>query len=67
VKEIGAALELRTNALDQWARPVLRTIALSGEGVPVLTEAIAGHWAWLEEAGRLTARRRRQAGSPERR
>jgi putative protein kinase ArgK-like GTPase of G3E family len=46
---------------------VLRTIALSGEGVPVLTEAIAGHWAWLEEAGRLTARRRRQAGSPERR
>ena len=67
VKEIGAALELRTRARDGWEPPVLRTIALSGEGVPALTEAIAGHRAWLDEAGRLAARRSRRAGPAERR
>jgi LAO/AO transport system kinase len=67
VKEIGTAVDLRSRADGSWEPPVLRTIALSGEGVPALAEAVAGHRAWLEEAGRLAARRSRRSGSAHRR
>ena len=67
VKEIGAALELRTHARDGWAPPVLKTTALTGDGVPALIESIAGHRTWLEEADRLAIRRRRRPSSAQRR
>lgn len=41
-----------------WRPPVLKTVALTGEGVPELADAIARHYKFLEENG---DRRRREA------
>ena len=41
-----------------WRPPVLRTSALSGEGVADLVAAIAKHRAWAQESGELERRRR---------
>jgi len=40
--------------------PVLRTVAHRGEGLDELAEALAEHHRWLEEGGRLAARRRQR-------
>lgn len=50
-----AALEMNLNLNpDQsgWRAPVLKTIALTGEGVPALADAIARHHGYLGENGR---------------
>jgi LAO/AO transport system kinase len=44
-----------------WPVPILMVSALRREGVDGLAEAIAGHWHWLGEGGRLSQARRMQA------
>ena len=44
-----------------WPPQVLMVSAQTGEGLDALTRAIADHWAWLREDGRLAARRVAQA------
>jgi LAO/AO transport system kinase len=41
-----------------WEPPVVKTSAVSGEGIPALMEALAAHRAWLSESGGLESRRR---------
>ena len=41
-----------------WRPPVCRTIAIRGEGVPELVEAIEAHRAYLRETGSLVERER---------
>ncbi len=36
---------------DLWMVPLEKTVAVSGEGVPALAQAIANHHAYLEETG----------------
>ncbi len=44
-----------------WSPQVLMVSAQAGEGLDALTQAIAAHWAWLRDDGRLAARRTAQA------
>ncbi|HET9499625.1 MAG TPA: methylmalonyl Co-A mutase-associated GTPase MeaB [Marmoricola sp.] len=44
-----------------WKPDIVKTIAQTGEGVDDVVEALAKHWAWLEESGELQRRRTRRA------
>jgi LAO/AO transport system kinase len=44
-----------------WRPPVLTTVAARGQGIEDLLAAVDKHRAWLEEGGRLRARRVRRA------
>jgi LAO/AO transport system kinase len=44
---------------DGWRPPIVLTEAMRGEGIQTLWEKIEEHRAWLEQAGELDARRRR--------
>lgn len=43
-----------------WTIPVLRTIAAKDEGLAELVAALERHFAWLEQSGTLSDRRRRR-------
>jgi LAO/AO transport system kinase len=42
---------------DAWKPPIIKTIALRGEGNTELVEALAKHLAWLTKSGNLQVRR----------
>lgn len=44
-----------------WTPPVLKTVAVDDQGVDALWAAIRDHWKYLDESGRLEARRRDRA------
>ncbi len=44
-----------------WRPPLLKTIALQGEGAPLVADAVERHLAYLRESGQLLARKRRLA------
>jgi LAO/AO transport system kinase len=46
---------------DGWRAPIVRTVAVRGEGVDGLAEACEQHRAFLESTGALAERRRRRA------
>jgi LAO/AO transport system kinase len=46
-----------------WKTPIVRTSALSGDGLPQLVEAIDKHRAWSRESGDYVERRRAAARS----
>ena len=43
---------------DRWTPPVLRAVAVKGEGVTELAESLDRHFAYLEKSGELRSRRR---------
>ncbi|MGH7702809.1 MAG: methylmalonyl Co-A mutase-associated GTPase MeaB [Gemmatimonadales bacterium] len=43
-----------------WKTPVLATVALQGQGIDALVEALDAHYAWLTGSGELAERRRRR-------
>lgn len=43
---------------DSWQTPVIKTSAISGEGIPELVEALHRHRTWLESSGALAIRQR---------
>jgi LAO/AO transport system kinase len=57
VREIKAVLAL--GPAPAWTVPIIRTEAVSGEGVGELAEALAQHRGHIEAEGTLSARRRR--------
>jgi LAO/AO transport system kinase len=57
VRQLRDALKLSHRA--GWQVPVLRTVATTGEGLPELADAIAGHLAQLDPAARAAAPRQR--------
>ncbi len=50
-------------SVKAWTPPIVKTIALHGDGVAELVEAIDSHRAYLQEADRMVDRRRTQARS----
>ncbi len=56
IRELGAILHLR-EARD-WMPPVVRCVAVQGEGVEELMEKIEQHREHLQQSGRLDAKRR---------
>ncbi len=57
VREIKAVLALGPQ--PEWPVPIVRTEAVRGEGVEELVGALAEHRAYIESAGTLSERRRR--------
>ena len=57
-RDLATMLSLAA-ALD-WTPPIVRTVALRGEGIAALVAEIERHRAWMEEEGRLAGRRREQ-------
>lgn len=53
------SLGLMAGAEDSgWEQPVVRTSALTGDGIEALRDAIASHHTWLRESGEEQIRRR---------
>ncbi len=46
---------------ERWDRPVLRTVATDGTGIPELVDALDVHMKWADRSGALVLRRRRRA------
>lgn len=59
VRDIEQMIDLAPPA--GWRPPVLRTVAVRGEGVVELWAAIKDHFEYLKSAGELDARRRERA------
>lgn len=63
VSELRGMLELghATGGDGTWWPPIVRTVAVRGEGIEELVDAMADHRAHVEETGELAERRRRRA------
>lgn len=61
-KDIELMLGLRAGARDEsadgWTPPVLRTVAVQGDGITALLDAFDQHRQYLERSGELRQRRR---------
>ena len=55
---VSAARAAAASDSDSWTPPVVKTVAVKGEGVSELVEALERHWAFLERSGGLRTRRR---------
>ena len=62
VRELRNMLALTERGDGDWKPVIVETVAVKGEGLDKLVEAIEQHRAWLEAAGRLAARRRKRVG-----
>jgi LAO/AO transport system kinase len=56
-RDLETMLDLTALADDAWRPPIVDTVALKGEGVDDLWEAIGRHRAYLEASGSLASRR----------
>lgn len=64
VAELAMLLSLDPNRRKgTWRIPVLKTMALKGEGIPKVIDAIKQHREYLVESGMLTQRAQRQVRS----
>src|SRR5205085_8425804 len=54
----AARAAAKSEQLDRWTPPVLRAVAMKGEGVPDVVSALDRHFAYLEQSGTLGVRRR---------
>lgn len=63
VSELRGMLELghATGGDGAWWPPIVRTVAVRGEGIEELVDALADHRAHVTETGELAERRRRRA------
>ena len=50
-----------SGTVERWRPPIVKTIAVKGEGVDEVVEQIELHGAWLASTGQLEVRRRRRA------
>ena len=55
-RDLNNMLDLNMH-MGEWRPPIVRTVALKGEGVSELWETIGKHRAFLEEHGELATRR----------
>ncbi len=60
-RDLRGMLRLAERADGAWRPPILKTVAQNGDGVAEAAAEIDGHRAWLEESGKLAARRTRRA------
>ncbi|HEX2499261.1 MAG: methylmalonyl Co-A mutase-associated GTPase MeaB [Actinomycetes bacterium] len=61
VRDLGNMLALgERRAPGDWRPPIVRTVAIRGEGVDELIEALERHRSWLAGTGELDRRRRRR-------
>lgn len=61
--DVRGALSLASESFDSWTVPVLMTSSQHFDSIAILMTHIDDHWLWLNEHGRLNARRTSQAQS----
>jgi len=60
--QLQIMLDLNGSGADAgWRPPIVQTVATAGTGVPALADAIAAHWHYLHDSGRLQAQERAHA------
>ena len=62
VRELQEMQQLGTAGDQGWTPPICRTVALGGEGVPELADALERHARWLADSGVGADRQRERAG-----
>jgi LAO/AO transport system kinase len=61
-RELNHMLGLgEARAPGDWRPPIVKTVAVRGEGIAEVVEALEKHHAWMDEHGVLAERRRRRA------
>jgi len=60
-RDLRGMLALAQRAAGAWKPPIVKTVAVKGEGLDTLVEAIDRHHDWAEESGELAGRRLRRA------
>jgi LAO/AO transport system kinase len=61
VRDLRGTVRLVERGPGEWRQPIVKTIAVRGEGLDEVMEAVDKHRAWLERSGELDRRRRRRA------
>ncbi|MGH8774020.1 MAG: methylmalonyl Co-A mutase-associated GTPase MeaB [Jiangellaceae bacterium] len=60
VRDLQGTIRLAERAPGDWREPIVKTVAVRGEGLDDVVEAVDKHRAWLERSGELDHRRRRR-------
>ena len=60
VRDLRSTIRLAERQPGDWREPIVKTVAIRGEGMAELIEAIDKHRAWMERSGELARRRRRR-------
>jgi LAO/AO transport system kinase len=60
VRDLRGTVRLAERGPGEWRQPIIKTVAVRGEGFDEVIDAVAKHRAWLERSGELDRRRRRR-------
>jgi LAO/AO transport system kinase len=60
VRDLRGTIRLAERGPGEWRQPIVKTVAVRGEGLDEVIEAVDKHRAWLERSGELERRRRRR-------
>ncbi|HXU97612.1 MAG TPA: methylmalonyl Co-A mutase-associated GTPase MeaB [Jiangellaceae bacterium] len=60
VRDLRSTIRLAERQPGDWREPIVKTVAVRGEGMSELIEAIDKHRDWMERSGELARRRRRR-------
>jgi LAO/AO transport system kinase len=60
VRDLRGTIRLAERGPGEWRQPIVKTIAVRGEGLDEVMEALDKHRAWLERSGELDRRRRQR-------
>jgi LAO/AO transport system kinase len=60
VRDLRSTIRLAERQPGDWREPIVKTVAVRGEGMAELIEAIDKHRDWMERSGELARRRRRR-------
>jgi LAO/AO transport system kinase len=60
VRDLRGTIRLVERGPGDWRQPIVKTVAVRGEGLDQVMEAVDKHQAWLERSGELERRRRRR-------
>lgn len=61
VRELRGTVRLAEREPGDWREPIVSTVAVRGDGVDDLIEAVDKHQSWLDETGEMQRRRRARA------
>ena len=61
VRDLRGTIRLAERGPGEWREPIVKTVAVRGEGLDEVVEAIDKHRAWMERSGELAHRRGRRA------
>jgi LAO/AO transport system kinase len=60
VRDLRGTIRLAERGPGDWRQPIVKTVAVRGEGLDEVMEAVDKHRAWMERSGELDRRRRRR-------